>query len=362
MQPTSGLDSTTALSVCNALKNLTVEGICTVICTIHQPQKKIFELFDNLILMKKGQIVYQGACAKSLLFLEMVGRPCPAETNPADFLLEAISYSTTISSSSSITNEEEGCNSFQEGKGRLVSHQDLSEAFDENARKEVPVDLMKGMDKTQYKENAPTLHSWWTQFKILFVRCGTQYIRRLDIILMNLVLTIILSIFVSCGVWYQIGTSQTSIAKRTPSLFFAAVSQGIVASLQTIANFPMERAIILRERAAGSYHVSAYFIAKTCVDFLTTGWGTILFCAIVYPTIGYQHSASKFFIYWVFMLLDTNAALSLATMISCLCVSLELSTVVLSLLLELSRLYGGFFTSPKQLDLYENWRFADALR
>jgi ATP-binding cassette subfamily G (WHITE) protein 2 len=38
-----------------------------------------------------------------------------------------------------------------------------------------------------------------------------------------------------------------------------------------------------------------------------------------------------------------------------------MSTVVLSLLLELSRLYGGFFTSPAQLDLYPGWRFADAL-
>ncbi len=63
------------------------------------------------------------------------------------------------------------------------------------------------------------------------------------------------------------------------------------------------------------------------------------------------------------MMLDTNAALSLATMVSCLCVSLELSTVALSLLLEISRLYGGFFTSPKQLDIPKNygWKFADAL-
>ena len=63
------------------------------------------------------------------------------------------------------------------------------------------------------------------------------------------------------------------------------------------------------------------------------------------------------------MMLDTNAALSLATMVSCLCVSLELSTVTLSLFLELSRLYGGFFTSPKQLNTPATygWKFADAL-
>lgn len=63
------------------------------------------------------------------------------------------------------------------------------------------------------------------------------------------------------------------------------------------------------------------------------------------------------------MMLDTNAALSLATMISCLCVSLELSTVTLSLALEITRLYGGFFTSPKQLvsGNFDGWKFADAL-
>jgi ATP-binding cassette, subfamily G (WHITE), member 2 len=30
------------------------------VCTIHQPQSKIFHLFDNLILLKAGDIAYQG--------------------------------------------------------------------------------------------------------------------------------------------------------------------------------------------------------------------------------------------------------------------------------------------------------------
>jgi ATP-binding cassette subfamily G (WHITE) protein 2 len=43
--------------------------------TILQPQKKIFDLFDNLILMKKGRIVYQGSCQKVLIFLASIGSP-----------------------------------------------------------------------------------------------------------------------------------------------------------------------------------------------------------------------------------------------------------------------------------------------
>ena len=40
---------------------------------------------------------------------------------------------------------------------------------------------------------------------------------------------------------------------------------------------------------------------------------------------------------------------------------MELSTVVLSISLEVCRLYGGFFTSPAQLLAYHNWKFLDVL-
>jgi len=334
-EPTSGLDSTTALTVIGTLKSLAEEGICTIVCTIHQPQKKIFELFDNLILMKKGSIVYQGSCQKALVFAKHFGKECPAEMNPADFLVDAISQNT--------------------------KEVELGNAFDDNAKKEVPVDLSLGHNKVKFYEQEFDIQAWFQQFMVLTKRSWLQYVRRTDIILMNFILVVVISIFVACGIWYQIGTGQASITTRGPSLFFAAVTQGIVASLQTISRFPSERAIILRERAAGSYHVSAYFAARSLVDFISTLWGTSIFCAIVYPTIGYQPTAGKFFIYWIFMVLDTNAALSLATMISCLCVTIELSTVVLSLVLEITRLFGGFFTSPLQLLDYPNWTFADAL-
>lgn len=51
-EPTSGLDSVTAASLCGLLRDLAHSGQCTVITTIHQPQTKIFNMFDDLILLK----------------------------------------------------------------------------------------------------------------------------------------------------------------------------------------------------------------------------------------------------------------------------------------------------------------------
>lgn len=56
-EPTSGLDSATSMDVIRAAKNLAKSGR-TVLCTIHQPSSDIFRLFDKLILLKDGQVVF----------------------------------------------------------------------------------------------------------------------------------------------------------------------------------------------------------------------------------------------------------------------------------------------------------------
>lgn len=57
-EPTTGLDSTTALNVLEVLKNLALHGR-NVVSTIHQPSSEIFNQFDNLLLMVRGNIIYQ---------------------------------------------------------------------------------------------------------------------------------------------------------------------------------------------------------------------------------------------------------------------------------------------------------------
>jgi ATP-binding cassette subfamily G (WHITE) protein 2 len=63
-EPTSGLDSVTALDLLHTLHALahgkSQEKAVTIVCSIDQPQSKIFNLFDSLILLKAGNIIYQG--------------------------------------------------------------------------------------------------------------------------------------------------------------------------------------------------------------------------------------------------------------------------------------------------------------
>lgn len=325
-EPTTGLDSATAFSVCSALKKLAESGECTIVCTIHQPQPKIFFLFDSLILMRKGTIVYQGNAMKSMGYLDSIGKPCPPDEDLANHLLNV----------TAINVEEEI-------------------AFEEIY---VPVDLSMGIEKSFYALDGK---SWLQEYKILTYRAFLQYFRRYDLILLNLAATVIMAIFISRGVWYDVGHSQADANFIRPTVFFAMVNQGVVGALQTIIGFPSERAIMLRERQAGAYQVSSYYLARSTMDFLTTIIPPVVFSAIVYNGVGYVQDSNLYGLYMLFIILDNWAASSLCTAVVCTFVSIERSTVIMSFLFEFSRLFGAYYTSPKEMLSSPNWKWADAL-
>ncbi len=89
-EPTSGLDSLTSFIIVSELKALARAGK-TVFLTIHQPNNEIYALFDTLLLMAEGRMVYQGPASASLdYFADNFGLVCPDFQNPAEFFLSIL--------------------------------------------------------------------------------------------------------------------------------------------------------------------------------------------------------------------------------------------------------------------------------
>lgn len=86
---TNGLDSSTAFQIVACLQQLVHITDSTLLVSLLQPAPEAFELFDDLILMSEGKIVYQGPRDHVLEVFEDCGFKCPEGKGVADFIQEA---------------------------------------------------------------------------------------------------------------------------------------------------------------------------------------------------------------------------------------------------------------------------------
>lgn len=90
----TGLDSSTTYQIVNSLRQHVHIMNGTTFISLLQPAPETYDLFDDIVLLSDGHIVYQGPRENVLEFFESMGFKCPQRKGVADFLQEVsvISY------------------------------------------------------------------------------------------------------------------------------------------------------------------------------------------------------------------------------------------------------------------------------
>ena len=83
---TTGLDSATSFDILNALKSWTRVMNGSTMIALLQPTPECFALFDNLILMRQGAVVYDGPITDVAQYMHDIGVPVPDDQDLADYL------------------------------------------------------------------------------------------------------------------------------------------------------------------------------------------------------------------------------------------------------------------------------------
>ncbi|EOY26604.1 Pleiotropic drug resistance 12 [Theobroma cacao] len=87
----TGLDSSTTFQIVNSLKQTVHILNGTAVISLLQPAPETYDLFDDIILLSDGRVVYQGRREHVLSFFESMGFRCPERKGVADFLQEVTS-------------------------------------------------------------------------------------------------------------------------------------------------------------------------------------------------------------------------------------------------------------------------------
>lgn len=162
-------------------------------------------------------------------------------------------------------------------------------------------------------------------------------------LIIHILATVAMALFIGLGVWHGLTTDQASIDPTRTAMYFCIVFQGVVSCFLGSCNFPMERALMLRERHGGTYYVSAYFLAKSTIEAIFAVPVQLTFSLITYYLINFVNEPGHFMRYFFFIVLTGNASIALANAISCVFVSIEMATVVTAFGFEITRLYGGWY-------------------
>ncbi|KAJ7630449.1 P-loop containing nucleoside triphosphate hydrolase protein [Roridomyces roridus] len=87
-EATTGLDSNSSFLLLKTLSELAKRHSRTIILSLHAPRSDAFSLFDRLMVLSKGNVVYSGRAAESLSWFEERGCELKKETNPLDYLID----------------------------------------------------------------------------------------------------------------------------------------------------------------------------------------------------------------------------------------------------------------------------------
>ncbi|CAL5375852.1 unnamed protein product [Camellia sinensis] len=87
----TGLDTSTTFQIVKCLQQFVHLTEATIFMSLLQPAPETFNLFDDIIFLSEGQIVYQGPRDHVLDFFKCCGFKCPDRKGTADFLQEVTS-------------------------------------------------------------------------------------------------------------------------------------------------------------------------------------------------------------------------------------------------------------------------------
>ncbi|GAA5809512.1 hypothetical protein MFLAVUS_002921 [Mucor flavus] len=389
-EPTSGLDAYNAGVVMECLKKLAHEGKRTIVVTIHQPRSNIFKMFDSLMLLTGGQLVYFGPAKTCSSYFRDLGFPIPTDYNVADYLIDltmkrpddAVTRPTTplppSNSQEQLLEEMHTPYSLtrngqqQEGSGELDllseanhTHFLLDSFYSSHLYRTIENRVGRSdsandrtysvwVDAPGQEESNFSIYRFYHEVSLLSSRTFINLYRNPFLFFAHFGFSIVLAVLLGSLFW-QVDVDLSGVQNRLGVLFFMCALLGFAAT-SALDMFSKERILFMRERENGYYSPSSYFLAKVLFDVIPLRvLPPLVMGSISYYMIGLNPSPSIFGKFLLVLVLFNLSAAGLCLCFATAFKNLSAANLLANLVILFSMLFGGFLLNKDHIPPMLSW-------
>eukprot|EP00736_Rhodelphis_marinus_P008823 Rmarinus@m.3260 len=280
-EPTSGLDTATAHGIVVALRQLAARNR-SVVCTIHQPRSDMFELFDVILVLSCGEVMFYGRQSDLVAHMDRIQMPCPSYANPLDHIIDLCAVNSSTRAA--------------EGES-YVRIKRLRDAMAAETPKWVSSELEKGyLCREGHARSERSTTRFFRKFHLLVRRLNLNNWRDLHGIFNKLLqmafFGLVLVMFIG-----KLDHDQTSIQNRTGLFIETALPTPTVGLMSAIATYPAIRNTIHRELRDGQYTVSEFVAALAVTEVPLYIVAGALFSLLVHTICGLNGGFDHFLVH-----------------------------------------------------------------
>ncbi|KAI0528844.1 hypothetical protein KFK09_001387 [Dendrobium nobile] len=345
----NGLDSSTTFQIISCIQQLVHIMEATSLISLLQPAPETFSLFDDIILMSEGKIIYHGPRDRVLHFFQDCGFICPKRKGIADFLQEVISEKDQAQywSNTSIPY-------------RYVTADQFSEKFKfSRTGKKLEEELLELSTKSQDTENdiafAAIYLNKWELFKtcmarefLLMKRDKFVYIAK--IIQIMIVAIITMTVFLRMQVDLEHSSYYVSSFYYTITRIMANGIEELSLSIVRLPVFYKQRDLLFYPAWAYSIPISLLKIPLSLVE-------SFIWTALTYYVIGYAPELQRFFCQFLLLFILHQTSTSVFRFLASITGTAHTSSLLGNLALVISFMFGGFILPKYSFPFWLRWAF-----
>jgi len=347
-EPTSGLDAESALQVMEFLKGYAKAAAGRrVILTIHQPSAFIWERIDNVVLLSKGKLMYEGARGNIEKFFSNAGYPTPPQWNSADH------YVTMVNDE--FRNHTKSVDEWAELYKQWETTHHIGE--DESLRFKGPIEKTDRSKLMSASSSRPTIESKRSVGLGVIAELTYRYFLNLwfnpGILLTRVAMYCMLALMVG-ALFFDLGkqTDYESILSRAAVLFYC-VAFFIFMSVAVLPFTVIERDIVDKEVLNRYYHPFSYQVAQGLASIPGAALLAGLVSVIILTLVKFQDPSW----YFLNMFLSLATSEALAQLVSHVVPHFVIGMALVAGLFGFFMLFQGFMLVPSDFPNWLRWTY-----